>query len=122
MNTEVESVAQFITVLVAFVFVLAITVWGTRFLGNVQKIRSSTENFDSIEAFKLGSNSYLQLVRIGKRYFVLAVSKESVTVVTELDEEELKLPKESGSKAGSESFMKVLDKAKDSFKNRGGGK
>ena len=116
MTSKVDSAAQFVTVLFAFVFVLAITLVGTRLVGNYQKRQSYSKNFESIEAYGLSNNKYLQLVRIGQRYFVLAVSKDNVTVVTEVEEKELELTEDGVSGGG---FGGLLSKAKDKLAGRG---
>ena len=116
MTSKVDSAAQFVTVLFAFVFVLAITLVGTRLVGNYQKRQSCSKNFESIEAYGLSNNKYLQLVRIGQRYFVLAVSKDNVTVVTEVEEKELALTEDGVSGGG---FGGLLSKAKDKLAGRG---
>ena len=115
-TSKVDSAAQFVTVLFAFVFVLAITLVGTRLVGTYQKRQSYSKNFESIEAYGLSNNKYLQLVRIGQRYFVLAVSKDNVTVVTEVEEKELELT-EDGAPGGG--FGGLLSKAKDKLAGRG---
>ncbi|MBQ7562937.1 MAG: flagellar biosynthetic protein FliO [Lachnospiraceae bacterium] len=102
------------TVLFAFVFVLAITLLGTRLVGNYQKRQSYSRNFESIEAYGLSNNKYLQLVRIGQKYFVLAVCKDSVSVVTEVKEEELELSEEGTSGKG---FGRLLSQAKDKLED-----
>ncbi len=117
-TSRIDSAAQFATVLLAFIFVLALTLIGTRLVGNLQKKQSKTGNFESLEGYRLSNNKYLQLVRIGKRYFVLAVGKEEVRVVTEVDREELEFPEENGLPATG--FGKLLVSAGDRLGNKGG--
>ncbi|MCR5734891.1 MAG: flagellar biosynthetic protein FliO [Lachnospiraceae bacterium] len=118
----VDSAAQFFTVLLAFIFVLVITALGTRFLGNFQKMQNLSDNFESIEAYKLNSNTYLQLVKIGKEYYVLAVGKDQVTLITKVEEDELVLSDEGDTSKTSTSFGGLLEKAGNKLRNRGGDK
>ncbi|HAG69817.1 MAG TPA: hypothetical protein DCL38_07580 [Lachnospiraceae bacterium] len=111
-TSRIDSVAQFVTVLLAFVFVLVITLLGTRLIGNYQKKQSFSGSFESIEGFRIANNKYLQLVRIGKRYFVLAVGKEEVSVVTEISEGELELSDKNGELPGS--FGRILGRSRES--------
>ena len=117
-TSRIDSVAQFATVLLAFVFVLAITLVGTRLIGNYQKKQSFSDNFESIEGFRLSNNKYLQLVRIGKRYFVLAVGKDEVSLLTEVPADELALSDDSGMMRNG--FMGMLSSARDKLQNKGG--
>lgn len=53
-------------------------------------------NFEVIETFALAQNKYLQLVRMGNKYVVISVAKDSVQFVTELEESEVcRLQKEA---------------------------
>ena len=117
-TSRIDSAAQFATVLLAFVFVLALTIIGTRLVGNFQKKQSRTGNFEALEGFRLTNNKYLQLVRIGKRYYVLAIGKDEIGVVTEVDREELEFSEENG--IPGTGFGKLLSSAKDRSGNKGG--
>ncbi|MCR5788311.1 MAG: flagellar biosynthetic protein FliO [Lachnospiraceae bacterium] len=112
----VDSAAQFATVLLAFIFVLAITLVGTRLVGNYQKHQSFSKNFETIEGFRLANNKYLQLVRIGERYYVIAVGKDEVTLIAEVPGEELVLP-DPAETAGT-GFGRILSGAAKKLKDK----
>ena len=107
-----DSVSQFITLLLIFVFVLGLTYFTTYFIANYQKGRVTGSNITLLEATRIGNNKFLQLVKIGKKYYCLAVCKDSVTVVACVEEDELNLS-ESGGR--SFDFSKILERM------RGGG-
>ena len=67
------SVIRLISSIVIFVFVIAATYFTSRFIGNYQKKTLKGTNFDTIEVYRLTPNKYLQLIRIGNRYVVIAV-------------------------------------------------
>ena len=117
-TSRIDSAAQFATVLLAFVFVLALTLIGTRLVGNYQKKQSKTGNFEALEGFRLSNNKYLQLVRIGRRYYVLAIGKDEIGVVTEVDREELEFSDENA--VSGTGFGKLLISAKDRLGDKGG--
>lgn len=103
-----DSYVQFITVLLLFVFVLAVTALVTRWIGGCQKGRSVGANMELLEAIRLSNNKYIQLVRIGRKYLALAVCKDTVTMLSEIPEEELRFSE--GSTSGVSSFKDVLTK------------
>ena len=103
-----DSYVQFITVLLLFVFVLAVTALVTRWIGGYQKGKSSGMNMELLEALRLSNNKYIQLVRIGRKYLALAVCKDTVTMLSEIPEEELHFSE--GSTSGVSSFKDVLTK------------
>lgn len=103
-----DSYVQFITVLLLFVFVLAVTALVTRWIGGYQKGKSAGMNMELLEAIRLSNNKYIQLVRVGRKYLALAVCKDTVTMLSEIPEEELQFSE--GSTSGVSSFKDVLAK------------
>lgn len=81
---QVSSITNFITVLFIFLFVICITWFATRYMASLQKQRMDTTNIEIIETSRIGQNKYLQIVRVGDKYLVIAVSKDQVTMLTEL--------------------------------------
>ena len=69
--------AQFITVLLLFVVVLGITAAVTKWMANYQKQQSANENIEVIETTRIANNKYIQIIRAGGRYMVIAVCKDT---------------------------------------------
>ncbi len=107
-----NSVVQFITVTLIFVFVLAITYFTTRWVGSYQKKRMSYGNIKIIESFRLSNNKILEVVKAGNKCFLIAVCKDTVTTLGEVDESTLEF-EESVSK---ESFGTVFNRFRFSGK------
>lgn len=103
-----DSYVQFMTVLILFVFVLAITAVVTRWIGGYQKGRSAGTNMELIESLRLSNNKYVQIVRIGRKYLAVAVCKDTVTMLSEIPEEDLSFPE--GSFGSASTFKDVLAK------------
>lgn len=116
--SSADSFIQLLTVLVLFAFVLGATYLTTRFVGNFQKIQSRNKNFEFIEAYRLSNYSNLQLIRMGKKYFAIAVSRDKVSVVTELKEEDI-IQNGDCSKTGGEMFSNIFSQAKERLSNKG---
>lgn len=107
---RLDAVAQFITVLIIFVAVLALTYYTTKWTANYQKGKLTSRNIEVIETFKLTTNKYIQIIRTGEKYLAIALCKDTVTVLAELTESEIKRAEE-GREDGF-SFQAILDKAK----------
>jgi flagellar protein FliO/FliZ len=105
--TGTDAYVQFITVLVVFVLVLGVTAWTTSWIAKYQKKQGSGRNIEVIETTKTSSNTWIQIVRIGNSYKAIAVCKDTVTLLGDVPEEELK-PGENG---GGLSFKVLLEKA-----------
>ena len=103
-----DSYAQFITILLLFVFVLAITALVTKWIGGYQKGMTVGANMEILETLRLSNNKYIQIVRIGRKYLAVAICKDTVTMLSEIPEEELSFPE--GSDGSVFSFKDVLTK------------
>lgn len=101
------SYAQFITVLFIFVAVLGVTAWTTRWMANYQKQQYVNENIEVIETTRIANNKYIQIIRAGEKYMVIAVCKDTVTMLGEIPEGELKETK----LVQGFNFKEILEKA-----------
>ncbi len=110
-----NNYAQFITVLVVFVAVLGVTAWTTRWIANYQKQQTVNCNIQLIEAARISNNKYIQIVRVGETYMVLAVCKDTVTMLGEIPAEQLKEPPD----AKEFRFKELFDKAVKSHQGQG---
>lgn len=109
-TTRIDSYLQFMTVLILFVFVLAITYLVTKWIAKYQRGRAGVGNLEVIETCKLTSNKYIQLVRAGEKYLVIAVGKDEVHMLSEVSEDQLCIQKMEQEQ--SPDFASVLDKIK----------
>lgn len=105
-----EAFVQFFTVAVIFVLVLGLTYLTTRWTAGFQKSRMGQSNIEIIDTVKLTANKYVQIVRCGTKYLAIAVCKDTVTVLAELTQEDIK----SSAKPENEkfNFHEILEKAK----------
>ena len=107
---SLESFVQFITILLLFLFVLAITYVVTRWVSGIQKIQMTGKNMELVETMRISNSKYLQIVRTGEKYLVIAVCKDTVTMLSELSADEISLSSET--EENSLSFREILDKIK----------
>lgn len=108
LTASVDSYVQLITVLIVFVAVLGLTALTTKWIANYQKQQSVNCNIEVIETTRISNNKYIQIVRVGEKYIAMAVCRDTVTVLCEVPEEQLKKveAKASGFKELLESVMK----------------
>lgn len=107
LSSDVSGYAQLITVLLIFVFVLGITAAVTKWLAKYQKQQSVNENIQIIETTRIANNKYIQIIRAGETYMVIAVCKDTVTMLGEIPKEQLK----AGGPVPGFHFRELLDKA-----------
>ncbi len=66
-----------------------------------------------VESLRISNNKYLQIVRAGERYLVIAVCKDTVTLLAEMEKDEL-----TWNVSGDDTaldFKGFLDKAKQFY-------
>ncbi|SHO49849.1 flagellar biosynthetic protein FliO [Anaerocolumna xylanovorans] len=85
----VDNFLQLLGVILLFVVVLVITYLTTKFVGGVKMGTLKDSNFKVIDTYKLMQNKYLQIIKVGTRYFVIAVGKDDIRLLTELKEDEI---------------------------------
>ena len=110
MTTGLESVVQLITVLFIFVFVLAITWISTKYIAGIQKDKYKTGNMELIETLRISNNKYMQIVRVGSKYYCMAVCKDTVTMLGEIRKEDMVFSENNVNV--SMDFHKILEKVK----------
>ena len=84
-----DSYVQFITVLIIFLFVLLVTYWVTKWTAGYQRSQTANANMEILETIKLSNNKYVQIIRVGRKYLALAICKDTVTMLTEIPEQDL---------------------------------
>ncbi len=109
-TTGMDGYLQFMTVLILFVFVLAVTYLVTRWIARYQKGRTGTGNLEIVETCRISQNKYVQIIRAGEKYLVVAVGKDEIHMLSELSAEELVFLEQNQEQAAS--FANVLDKVK----------
>ncbi len=106
-----KSIAELVVLLIIFALVLAACIFTTRFIAGRQMQRGRNSNFKPLETYQIAQNRYLQLVQVGTRYFVISVTKETVSLIAEMKEEEISVRQENG--VGSQkSFKEILSEFK----------
>lgn len=110
-TSRLEAVSQFLTLIVVFALVLALTYFVTKFVGNYQRNRLSGGNINVVETMRISGSKCIQIIQIGNRFFAIAVCKDTVTVISEIEQGDLVLS-DNNTEVKSESFKSILEKFK----------
>ncbi|MDY2606975.1 MAG: flagellar biosynthetic protein FliO [Lachnospiraceae bacterium] len=108
--SRVNSFVQFITLLIVFVIVLFLTYYTTKFIGNYQRVSNRYTNFEVVETYRISNNKYIQIIKVSGKYILISVTKDNVTMLTELDKKNVVKPEYT---TGQQSFSEILDKFKN---------
>lgn len=114
-----NSVLQVVGLLLVFIIILVVTYYTTKFVAGVKMGVTKNSNFKVLETYRLSQTKYLQLIQIGTRYFVIAVSKDHVEFLAELNEGDIFM--EDRSLQPSSNFKDIIfnaiNKQKEKNKN-----
>ena len=113
-----SDIAQLLTVLIIFIFVLALSMFCAKWMGNFQKAQSAVGSAEVIETIRIAHGKFVQIIRIGSKYKVIAISRDTVTYLGDVDESDIKVtgPEEK------KTFSEILSKAFSDKDNLSGGK
>ncbi|KAI4447737.1 hypothetical protein C823_002256 [Eubacterium plexicaudatum ASF492] len=110
-----HSLGQLLWVLVLFVLVLLLTLLTTRWIAKYQQGQLHNQNLKIIETLKVSVNGYIQIIKAGDVYLVIAVSKDHIEKLAEIPPDRLEsvTADSTGQKIDmAESFHDILDKVK----------
>lgn len=110
--SSIESIAQLITLILIFVFVIGLSYFATRLVGNFQKEKLKGSNIKILETMRISNTKYIQVIEIGSKCFAIAVCKDTITYLCELNSDDLIYTASSNTMVKSESFKAILDKFK----------
>lgn len=110
-TSSMENIGQLICLILLFVFVLFLAYMAARITGSFQSnVLNKRSNVKVIEVFRLSGNKVIEIVKIGNQYLAIAVCKDNVTLLTRLDETEIK---EQETSLEPINFKNILDKMKN---------
>lgn len=91
MNMDLMDYLRPIGILVLFFLILYGAYWTSRYAAKFQGGRSAGRNMNIVEAISVGPQKTLQIIRVGKTYMVVGVSRDRITYLREIDSSELTL-------------------------------
>lgn len=110
-----KSVGQLCVTLAIFAFVLVLCWFTTRWIAGYQKSQFRNSNLRVVETLRLATNKYIQIIKAGDVYLVIAVGKDHIEKLAELTPEQLKDVGENtdiDKGASAESFSEILNRVR----------
>ena len=108
--SQAYGIAQLITLAILFVVIVLLAYVATKWFSSYQKSKGLSGNIEMVETYRLGPSRFIAIVRIGERYFAVAVGKDEMSLLAELKEGEFVL--RSQGSADAVPFKDILEKFK----------
>lgn len=108
------NIGELIVLIIIFILIIVACYYVTRFLGGKQLKQMKNSNFTVIDTYRVTQNKFLQLVRMGNQYIVIAVTKDSITVIANLSEEEVVKPEDKSQEVNFKNILtNLMNKKKE---------
>ncbi len=105
-----DGIVTALGTLVVVIGILLLTYISTKFIGKGVAIRHGSSYMKIVDKIAVGQNQALLIVTIGKRHFLVGTSSSSMSLLSELNEEDLEeIPNLFGSEQ-KETFNQILKK------------
>ena len=105
----IGNILQLFVVVIAFVAVLVVTYYVTKWIAKSGMIQNQSPNIKVIETFKITTGKYIQIIQLGTKYYAIGVSKENITFLTSLEEDQLDFVPDGPENARA-SFKEIFDR------------
>jgi flagellar protein FliO/FliZ len=103
-----DSLLQLIGLVFLLIIILIAAFYTSRFVGGMKLGQLKNSNFNVVDSYRLSQNKAIQIIKIGNKYVVVAIGKDTINYITELDEAEV-IHREFNTKEKL-SFKQLFDK------------
>lgn len=112
-----NNILQLLATIVIFVVVLAVTYYATKWIAKSGAIQPHSKNIKVIETFRIAPNKYVQIIKLGTKYYSIGVTKDKITFLAPLEEEQLDIQEDTQTMQNA-SFKDVMDKVATMIKKK----
>lgn len=104
------SIAQIFGMLIAFTVIVAAAYHVSKYFGKYALKARENSNIKVVETSRITVDKYLQIIEVNGQYFLIGISKNNISLISEIDSDRIKActPKE----IEKFSFKEFLEKAK----------
>lgn len=108
------SIAQIFGMLIAFAVIVAAAYYVSKYFGKYALKARENSNIKVVETSRITVDKYLQIIEVNGQYFLIGISKNNISLISELDADKIK---DCASKEVEKfSFKEFFEKAKSKEK------
>ena len=104
------------SLILIFAFIVALAYFSTKFIARYQNnLLKNKTTVKIIESFRIGTNKFIAIVKIGESYYAIGVGKDEFTMIDKLNPDELTdFSVDSGSTSSKKiDFKEILSQVKN---------
>ena len=106
-----NSIWELIGLVLLLIVIVIATYYTTRFVGRAKGNQLWTGNFDLIDSYRISPNKMLQIIKVSGKYLVIAISKDNIEFITELEEDQVTMRDTEAT--NKQSFKNIFDSIKN---------
>lgn len=103
-----SNVIELLGLCLVLAIILLAAYYTSRFIGKYKLGQLKDSNITVIDMYKISNSKMLQIVKIANKYVVIGISKDQITYITELDEEEVLTHEDK--EGETKSFRDIFEK------------
>lgn len=103
---------ELLFIMLIFVLIIVACYYTTKWISKTNLVNRSAKNITVLETYQNAPGKVIQVVKVGKKYIVIGVTKEHMEMLTELSEDEYEEQQVSGA-IEEFKFQDVLLKMKN---------
>jgi len=104
----IEVVVQLFFILIVFGIIIVLAIYVTKLVGGARYVNRGNSNLKLMDSIGLGFQNGIHLVKVGKKYVLLGITKDRITFLCELNENEI--PENESSEGAKPSFEAYLNR------------
>lgn len=109
--SSADSMLKLIQLVFILVLILLAAYFVTKYVGRFNMGKLKDSNFKVIDTYRISQNKFIQIVKIANKYVAIAVGKDTITFITELDESEV-LIRDANAKQNI-NFKQILEQMRN---------
>lgn len=110
-GSTLNNFMQLIGLVFLLIIILIATYYTSRFVGGYKLNQMKNSNFQVIDNYRISQHKMIQIVKIANKYIVIAIGKDTINYITELDEAEVVMKEMNNDQ--KMSFKATLDKLRN---------
>ena len=88
-SSTLGMIGQFFLLIIVFGVILFLAYFSTKWIASARMGARNNSVLKLISSMPVGSGNSIQLIKVGEKYFLIGVSKENVTYITEVDNDDI---------------------------------
>lgn len=90
-KTSIVLLGQFFFLIIAFFLIILAAYYVAKWIGTLQYQKLSNGNIKVIESVAIAPGKLLQLIKVGQQIFLIAVTKETIVYLKEIDSNSIEI-------------------------------